>query len=604
MITLFRKYLIDDIIKTINVLMLIMIVLILALELPVFRSLIKSCIAWVFNVLMIDEPFTRYQINRFMLERIFVIIILFCVLLRIMMVIYYLFLRITASKLTKGSNGFKTSLLNYLNAPSCNKGFLIKGNWGSGKTYILDSFLKEYYNKPFRPIYRVSCFGLTDRSALIDEIAKVIRESDKSLYALSLSFLKVIPVIGEPLADILHKEYHYSSVRRDSIFIFDDFERVCAPRLPREKRNINGCDQSQYAWNNHELSEHDIILRDGVIQLAEMTSLIDNQRVSYNSDKYLSLVSIMSDMIEKQHLKVIIVCNTNYLGNAFVRDVLKSKLNCYEYNKTTSIDSAKEYTIDILKNMIIDDSRIRNLLEEFLGDLDVSFVLQFIQDDNLRSYGNLIEAFIATAQIFSERELSIEGYLASLFQSILVYYHCTKYKHRLNKNEVGENLIYMYKDKKVYSLKARWVGYNIAAYWFENCPYIKNVQEYVLRWQTYKYIDIEENLAQNNFSAFDNFEYDIQHLIYMFSRVKDSELSDIRWKKYIDDFISKCNLSEGEALHDLMRKLESSGYTLNSDVREVLYNKIAEYSGWRKEQSDMCVAYEYNDYIDRMQSNQ
>lgn len=222
---------------------------------------------------------------------------------------------------------------------------------------MVDSFLKRKYKYTNRSIYWISCFGLTNRKDVLDVIRDTIKESDDSISAMALSILGIIPVIGEPLAGILKKKYSYSSVKKGSIFVFDDFERIASTVIVKDKQNeINTKRQNS---QNYKKEQEEIysVLKD------LNSSLSDNNDIMYKTvtkeyeNKYLALVSVINDMIERYGHKVIIICNSDLIGRGFLNDVVKAKLNCFFYEKKTSDESAKRLMTNILDNYIIDDEK-------------------------------------------------------------------------------------------------------------------------------------------------------------------------------------------------------------------------------------------------------
>lgn len=79
-----------------------------------------------------------------------------------------------------GKGRFEESLFRYLHAAKVSHCFLITGEWGTGKTYDVQTFLNKYYRHSKTNVYRISCFELDSREALEKEISKTIEQSDTS----------------------------------------------------------------------------------------------------------------------------------------------------------------------------------------------------------------------------------------------------------------------------------------------------------------------------------------------------------------------------------------------------------------------------------------
>lgn len=91
------------------------------------------------------------------------------------------------------------SLFRYLREGTAPRCYLVTGEWGSGKTYEIDHFFEKYYKYSNRKIYRISCFGISSRKELIEEINNTIEREDDSFYTFSIQALKYIPVVGDAL---------------------------------------------------------------------------------------------------------------------------------------------------------------------------------------------------------------------------------------------------------------------------------------------------------------------------------------------------------------------------------------------------------------------
>ena len=114
---------------------------------------------------------------------------------------------------------FQTHLVEFLNSPdSIHNVFWLDGSWGSGKTFFIKTFFENQIYKK-KEIYYISCFGIKTREQaekiLINEIEK------QSIFG-NLDF---IPLVGG-VFKWFFKTVGTDLMKRDSIIIFDDFERV------------------------------------------------------------------------------------------------------------------------------------------------------------------------------------------------------------------------------------------------------------------------------------------------------------------------------------------------------------------------------------------
>ncbi len=129
----------------------------------------------------------------------------------------------------EGHTVFEQRLLNYLNDKIPGRCFLITGVWGSGKTYDVRKFIGDNYKCTNRKVYEISCFGLSCQSELIDEINSVIKRNDTSFGSTVVEWIRLLPIVGGVSYELLKRRYDYKFINRNSIFVFDDFERIVMP---------------------------------------------------------------------------------------------------------------------------------------------------------------------------------------------------------------------------------------------------------------------------------------------------------------------------------------------------------------------------------------
>ena len=114
---------------------------------------------------------------------------------------------------------YQTHLVEFLNAPdSIHNVFWLDGSWGSGKTFFIKTFFENQIYKK-KEIYYISCFGIKTR----DQAEKIlINEIEKQSILGNLDF---IPLVGG-VFKWFFKTVGTDLMKRDSIVIFDDLERV------------------------------------------------------------------------------------------------------------------------------------------------------------------------------------------------------------------------------------------------------------------------------------------------------------------------------------------------------------------------------------------
>ena len=114
---------------------------------------------------------------------------------------------------------YQTHLVEFLNSPaSIHNVFWLDGSWGSGKTFFIKTFFENQIYKK-KEIYYISCFGIKTR----EQAEKILlNEIEKQSILGNLDF---IPLVGG-VFKWFFKTVGTDLMKRDSIIIFDDFERV------------------------------------------------------------------------------------------------------------------------------------------------------------------------------------------------------------------------------------------------------------------------------------------------------------------------------------------------------------------------------------------
>ena len=114
---------------------------------------------------------------------------------------------------------YQAHLVEFLNSPdSIHNVFWLDGSWGSGKTFFIKTFFENQIYKK-KEIYYISCFGIKTR----EQAEKIlINEIEKQSILGNLDF---IPLVGG-VFKWFFKTVGTDLMKRDSIVIFDDLERV------------------------------------------------------------------------------------------------------------------------------------------------------------------------------------------------------------------------------------------------------------------------------------------------------------------------------------------------------------------------------------------
>ncbi|MCM3240642.1 ATP-binding protein [Heyndrickxia oleronia] len=212
----------------------VVLVFVLLFEIVPIKSVIKSILKFAENNNILLGLKLSYISQLYMFFRKYALIYLFLCIISFLLIKFYLSIRNYFNSPKQFElNPFEDSLYKYIEDKPNGKGYLVSGEWGSGKTYIVTEFFDKYYNFSNRPIYRISCFGLDSRKLILDEIKNQIEINDKSFF----NWIQYIPAIGKPLIGILRNSYSLKSIPKGSVFIFDDFERITSLGITNNQEN-------------------------------------------------------------------------------------------------------------------------------------------------------------------------------------------------------------------------------------------------------------------------------------------------------------------------------------------------------------------------------
>ena len=189
---------------------------------------------------------------------------------------------------------FQTHLVEFLNSPdSIHNVFWLDGSWGSGKTFFIKTFFENQIYKK-KEIYYISCFGIKTR----EQAEKIlINEIEKQSILGNLDF---IPLVGG-VFKWFFKTVGTDLMKRDSIIIFDDFERVSYAET-----SDNPSDYNDLLGYIDYLSENKrfkiiVILNSEEIKLTKK-NLIDN-KFKLNQNRMLSTEEVIDSILRKSKLK-------------------------------------------------------------------------------------------------------------------------------------------------------------------------------------------------------------------------------------------------------------------------------------------------------------
>lgn len=475
-------------------------------------------------------------------------------------------------KKQEGKDRFEESIFRYLHDSNIPRCFLVTGKWGSGKTYEVQRFFDKYYRYSKVKVFRISCFGLNSRKDLVKEISNTIEQKDNSFYALTIKVLQFLPIIGEPIGKFLKKSYGYDSVEKGSIFIFDDFERITSKAIVNDYPS-HLYKKSSFLLNHvtsgrNEIEEFKEIKKEfGSIEKSflKVEDFVAKSLEREDFDKYNVVVGLINDIIEIYGMKVIIICNSEILGEKFIHDILRSKLNCIEYRKTMSSQTRISMINGILNDKIFDDVEKQDVIKEYLNYIknNMEQIMLDIMFDNLRLFGGLLESFIITATMF-EKDVLTKEFMNSLFNSIIITHQAfyNKSIEHLDMFVTGANIDFLmrlfYRNcPELIRLnqnaeEVKWIDISISGYWILNLSLPQNVLNIVNDFNNYKYNKIEEKMCENRQNLMSVQEYDLLHIFYYQSRVDIHNNEEWDYQSHIDNALRAYDLTKIEVVQSIL----------------------------------------------------
>ena len=189
---------------------------------------------------------------------------------------------------------FQTHLVEFLNSSdSIHNVFWLDGSWGSGKTFFIKTFFENQIYKK-KEIYYISCFGIKTR----EQAEKIlINEIEKQSILGNLDF---IPLVGG-VFKWFFKTVGTDLMKRDSIIIFDDFERVSYAETSDSPSDYN--DLLGYIDYLSENKRFKIIV---ILNSEEIKStkknLIDS-KFKLNQNRMASTEEVIDNILKKSKLR-------------------------------------------------------------------------------------------------------------------------------------------------------------------------------------------------------------------------------------------------------------------------------------------------------------
>lgn len=258
---------------------------------------------------------------------------------------------------------YQAHLVEFLNSPdSIHNVFWLDGSWGSGKTFFIKTFFENQIYKK-KEIYYISCFGIRTR----EQAEKIlINEIEKQSILGNLDF---IPLVGG-VFKWFFKTVGTDLMKRDSIIIFDDFERVSYAEKSDDPSDYNDLLGYIDYLSENKRFKIIVILNSEEIKSTKKT-LIDS-KFKLNQHQMVSTEEVIDNILKKSKLrdndlgKILSLIYKIYYGNIDER-VVQDKNKDSKVKKPSLREFQK--SIEELSNIIESDYRANKLLPYSSGKI-------------------------------------------------------------------------------------------------------------------------------------------------------------------------------------------------------------------------------------------
>ena len=189
---------------------------------------------------------------------------------------------------------YQTHLVEFLNSPaSIHNVFWLDGSWGSGKTFFIKTFFENQIYKK-KEIYYISCFGIKTR----EQAEKIlVNEIEKQSILGNLDF---IPLVGG-VFKWFFKTVGTDLMKRDSIIIFDDFERVSYAETSDSPSDYN--DLLGYIDYLSENKRFKIIVILNGEEIKSIREKLINNKFKLNKNRMVSAEEVIDNILKKSKLR-------------------------------------------------------------------------------------------------------------------------------------------------------------------------------------------------------------------------------------------------------------------------------------------------------------
>lgn len=532
---------------------------------------------------------------------------------------------ITFVHLKNFNHPFDFSLLKYLNAKEDKKVYLVTGEWGSGKTHIVTEFLEKYFKFSNRKVYYISCFGLDSREQVLREIKEQLELNDRSF----INLIQYIPIVGPPIHSLFKQSYSLSNIKKNSIFIFDDFERISAIGLKSHYIDRNYYSNTDIKGFNDINKEFQKIQK----SISRIQKNENERHYFENYQRYNVVTGLINELVETYDQKAIIICNVDILGYEFVDVVFRGKLDCITYTKTIDYQSINNLCEQILSNQVFSNTHIKNRVSIIVNLVleDFETLINNYGEINLRNVKSIFQAYLETAEfvlIKSKVHISDE-YLISLFYNIVTI------KYLINERKIElleyfkiggllgfyldlyrkDNFMSALSDSKYFS-SLKWTGIQISGYWLLNMTKPHNLNDLIEEYDNYFYSNIENSIMLDKTYDFLKEKFLLEHVFYLTMRQRDltdeklitekavnyldSKRSDLKSLVSLD--IEQSNTNE-EISNIILSKISRiSRGVVNQRVLYSVYNQIYTEFNIERVNNNTFIHDDYNQYVENFKN--
>lgn len=317
----------------------------------------------------------------------------------------------------ENKNELYKGLYNYLKSDNDKNPILIEGEWGAGKTYILNKFFEDYYdNFKMQKIYKISCFGIHSRENIIKEIKSTCEKEDNGILKYLVRCVSYIPLFGEIICNIYEKRYEINRIKEKSVFVFDNFERI-TPIIKKYEIDKNGIARG-YIENEYEILE-----------------------------KYNNITGIINELIERYNMKIIIIASDKDMIPNYIVDNFINKLSCkiFSINNIKGKDIIQKTWDDIIESIYLPENLKNKFNRVFQYEkYNINCLFYNAKNKNIRILRRVFYNYIQFIKKVMENNIDCLEYGNNFFEGILYTCMITQFYNKdsnlFSKITFGENI--------------------------------------------------------------------------------------------------------------------------------------------------------------------